>query len=155
MKRMKLVSRTAVCLCFTLVGVVGIGCARTDVTDGDSHAETSAAHWHFTEGRGVGLDEQGETVIGIELAEVTFSEEDALEVPLSSLLQTVRGTFVYVQNGDYYFRSPVQVGQKSSHRVTITDGLFDGDVIASKGAQMLWLTELQSINGGAACTHSH
>lgn len=155
MKQQKRSNWVVICLCLAWIGALGAGCTPSKIPNDHSQPHESVVHWHFVEGRGVQLDNQGEAVIGLELTEVVVSEEDALEVPLSSLLETVRGTFVYVQNGNYYFRLPVQVGGKSGDQAAILEGLFEGDVIASQGAKMLWLTELQSINGGAACTHSH
>lgn len=83
--------------------------------------------------------------------------EDAeiLRIPASALLTTARGAFVYVINGEHYFRSPVEVGRQSGRSVEIVDGLFEGDVVVSAGVEDLWLIELQAINGGESCADSH
>lgn len=80
---------------------------------------------------------------------------DALRIPASALLTTARGTFVYVINGEHYFRSPVVVGPKTGRSVEILDGLFEGDVVVKAGVNDLWLIELQAVNGGESCADSH
>lgn len=79
----------------------------------------------------------------------------ALVVPASALLTTARGDFVYVVNGDHFFRSPVQAGKRTERSVEIIDGLFDGDVVVANGVASLWLVELQAINGGESCADGH
>lgn len=124
------------------------------------HAHAESAPWHFVDGRGVLLTEAGKANLGLQTGSVRPAStqshvEGTIALPFSALLQTVRGDFVYVQNGDYFFRSPVQLGRRSAEAVEVVEGLFEGDVVALAGADMLWLTELQAINGGAACTDGH
>lgn len=80
---------------------------------------------------------------------------EATTLPASAILNTVRGDFVYLLNGDYFFREQVVVGARNGGQVEILDGLFEGDVVAAAGIETLWLTELQAINGGAACADGH
>lgn len=73
-------------------------------------------------------------------------------VPKSSLLRTSGGTFVYVTNGDAYYRTAVKVGSESDNKIEITDGLFAGDHVVVKPVETLWLIELRATKGGG---HSH
>lgn len=80
------------------------------------------------------------------------SDEVAAVIPRSALLNSSQGLFVYVVNGDAYIRTPVKVGSKSDDKVTIADGLFDGDQVVTKPVETLWLIELRATKGGG---HSH
>jgi len=73
-------------------------------------------------------------------------------IPLSALLRTSEGTFVYAVNGDAYFRTAVKAGAESGDRVEITDGLLAGDSVVTTPVQTLWLIELRAVKGGG---HSH
>lgn len=84
---------------------------------------------------------------------VTLPREDVVTViPRSALLRTSEGTFVYVVNGDAYFRTAVKVGSEADGWVEITDGLLAGDQVVTKPVQTLWLIELRATKGGG---HSH
>ncbi|MGH8017404.1 MAG: efflux RND transporter periplasmic adaptor subunit, partial [Opitutaceae bacterium] len=63
---------------------------------------------------------------------VTFNagEREVVAIPATALVQAVSGTFVYVQNGKRFLRTPVQVGAVSEGWAEITDGLYEGDVVA-------------------------
>ncbi len=73
-------------------------------------------------------------------------------IPLSALLRTSEGNFVYAVNGPAYFRTAVKVGATSNDRVEITDGLLAGDAVVTTPVQTLWLIELRAVKGGG---HSH
>ncbi len=79
-------------------------------------------------------------------------EEAVAAVPQSALLRTAEGTFVYVVNGDAYFRTAVKTGAEADGWVEITDGLLAGDQVVTKPVQTLWLIELRATKGGG---HSH
>lgn len=80
------------------------------------------------------------------------SAHRGLTVPSAAVIDGATGEFVYVANGDAFLRTPVQIGRRTSDRVEITEGLFEGDkVVASSGTQ-LWLAELRLTKGGG---HSH
>ncbi len=86
-------------------------------------------------------------------ATITLPREKAVTVvPTSSLLRTSEGTFVYVTNGDAYYRTAVKVGSESDNKIEITDGLFAGDYVVVKPVETLWLIELRATKGGG---HSH
>ena len=85
-----------------------------------------------------------------------FPAGDAVpSIPKSALLTTAEGTFVYAKNDQFYLRSPVKVGARSSDEVEITDGLYAGDEVVTSAVMSLWLAELQVLRGGKACTCGH
>lgn len=77
---------------------------------------------------------------------------DSVAIPRSALLRTATGTFVYVVNGAYLLRTPVQPGAGDGAFIEILDGLYAGDVVATAAVEQLWLTELRLTKGGG---HSH
>lgn len=81
--------------------------------------------------------------------------EAVAAVPSSALLKTAEGTFVYAVNGAFYVRTPVKIGAMSDTMVEITDGLYSGDQIVTSPVMSLWMTELQVLRGGKACTCGH
>jgi hypothetical protein len=66
-----------------------------------------------------------------------------LTVPRSALLDSARGTFVYVSNGGSFLRTAVKIGASDADRVEITDGLYAGDVVVTAAVEKLWVTELR------------
>ena len=79
-------------------------------------------------------------------------DEPVTVVPSSALLRTAEGTFVYVVNGNAYYRTVVKVGSQADNKIEITDGLFSGDQVVTKPVQTLWIIELRATKGGG---HSH
>jgi len=73
-------------------------------------------------------------------------------VPRSVVLETATGKFAYVENGSSLLRTPVTTGAESVDYIEITDGLYAGDVVASKPVESLYLIELRATKGGG---HSH
>lgn len=78
--------------------------------------------------------------------------EAVAAIPQSAVLRSAEGTFVYVVNGDAYFRTPVKVGAEADGWVEIREGLLAGDQVVLKPVQALWLIELRATKGGG---HSH
>lgn len=76
----------------------------------------------------------------------------ALVAPVSSLLETAQGAFVYVKHGAFYRRAPVQTGRRSPEYVEISAGLRTGDTVVVTSVTPLWLAELRLTKGGG---HSH
>lgn len=76
-------------------------------------------------------------------------------IPVSALLTTAEGTFVYAKNDEFFLRTPVKTGARSGSHVEIADGLYTGDEIVTSPVMALWLAELQSLRGGKACTCGH
>ena len=84
--------------------------------------------------------------------EGTFTAQEAQSVtaiPRSALLKTTEGTFAYVVNGDYFFRTAIKTGAENKDFVEVKDGLYSGDQIVKRPVMTLWLAELQAIKGGA------
>jgi len=79
-------------------------------------------------------------------------DEPVTVIPRSSLLRTAEGTFVYVVNGDAFYRTAVKVGSETEEQVEIMDGLFAGDQVVAKPVETLWIIELRATKGGG---HSH
>ncbi len=86
-------------------------------------------------------------------AKFAFSEQgkEALAIPRTALLYSTQGTFAYVQNGDYFLRTPIVVGVETASHVEIKEGLYEGDVVADGVVEMLWLIELRATKGGGHC----
>ena len=80
------------------------------------------------------------------------AERTAMVIPRSAFVDAATGTFVYARNGERWLRTPVKAGGATESFVEILDGLFEGDVVVSKGATDLWLIELRFTKGGG---HSH
>jgi hypothetical protein len=86
-------------------------------------------------------------------ARINLPREEAVPViPQPALLRTSEGSFVYVVNGDAYFRTAVKTGSEADGWVEITDGLFAGDQVVTRPVETLWLIELRATKGGG---HSH
>jgi hypothetical protein len=75
-----------------------------------------------------------------------------LTIPRSAVLETATGKFAFVQNGDYLLRTPVATGVESAEYAEITDGIYLGDMVATKPVETLYLIELRLTKGGG---HSH
>lgn len=76
-------------------------------------------------------------------------------IPLSAVVDSVRGPFVYVANDTSFLRTPVKLGAAQDGVVEVLDGLFDGDVVVTNGSPGLWMIELQAVNGGKGCGAAH
>lgn len=81
--------------------------------------------------------------------------EAVTAIPLSALLKTAEGSFVYAANSEFYVRTPVKVGAMSEDHAEITDGLYAGDQVVVSPVMSLWLAELQVLRGGKACSCGH
>lgn len=79
------------------------------------------------------------------------SSGSVVAVPRTAVLETATGKFVFVENGEHLIRTPVTTGAESADFVEITDGLYSGDVVASKPAETLYLIELRATKGGGHC----
>ncbi len=127
--------------------------------DGHDHAAEAAPAVLFKAGRGLQLGATAAQFIGLATAEVAARDlpgaAGAPAIPESALLRTVRGEFVFVANGGWYLRTPVQTGAVAGGWIEIRDGLYEGDTVVAQGARALWLAEIQAVNGGVSCTHGH
>jgi hypothetical protein len=80
------------------------------------------------------------------------AQQTALTVPRSAVLETATGKFAFVENGEFLLRTPVSTGAESTDYIEITDGLYEGDIVASNPVETLYLIELRATKGGG---HSH
>lgn len=99
----------------------------------------------YKAGHGVRLTPAAAQFAGLATAEFTGT------LPPAALLRTAKGDFVYVANGDWFLRTPVRVATAPGGGLRVDDGLYEGDVLVTAGVRMLWLAELQAINGGVGC----
>ena len=74
-------------------------------------------------------------------------------VPESSVLTTATGDFVFAVNGEHFLRTPIKTAGRANGWVAVTDGLLEGDAVATSGVQELWRIELHATKAGAACAH--
>jgi hypothetical protein len=49
-------------------------------------------------------------------------------------------------------RTPITVGAEDAEHAAITDGIYAGDIVATKPVETLYLIELRATKGGG---HSH
>ena len=98
-------------------------------------------------------DVDGRFLVGSSLL-VRFSHSDgrsALSIPESAVIDGVAGAFVYAANGEHFTRTQVKVGSVTDGWVEVIDGLYAGDVVATKAVDSLWLIELCALKGGTPC----
>jgi len=74
-----------------------------------------------------------------------------LVVPREAVIRGTSGNLVYAVNGDAYTLTWVEIGAEANGMVEITDGLFAGDSVVTRGAMDLWLVELRAVKGGQGC----
>ncbi len=102
----------------------------------------------------VGVTTAGSKIEDGEFVGATISvprTESVTVIPSSALLRTVMGTYVYVVNGNAYYRTAVTVGSKTNEKIEITEGLYPGDQVVAKPVETLWLIELRATKGGGHC----
>lgn len=134
------------------IAVLGSGLLlAAGCTDSQAHPTTSepVAASSYKAGHGVQLTPTAARFAGLVTAEFTG------RLPADALLRTAKGDFVYVANGPWLLRTPVTVQGDPLAGFTVSDGLYEGDVIATGGVRVLWLAELQAINGGVGCADGH
>jgi hypothetical protein len=78
--------------------------------------------------------------------------ESVVAVPRSAVLETATGKYAYVENAGNLLRTPISTGSESADFIEIKDGLYSGDIVASKPVETLYLIELRATKGGG---HSH
>lgn len=134
------------------------GCNRSAAETGEAHADAAQAA-HYKAGHGLQLSPSAARFIGLATAEVGTREIGAAgsvsAIPAAALLRTVKGDFVFVANGDWYLRTPVQIGAAHGDWLEVTGGLYEGDTVVTQGANALWLAELSATNGGVGCADGH
>ncbi|MBE2216447.1 MAG: hypothetical protein IAE82_21430 [Opitutaceae bacterium] len=126
----------------------------------DHHAHgAEAVAAEYKAGHGVRLGATAAAFVGLRLGDVETrdlpSASAATAVPRDAVLHTVRGTFVFVDNGGWLLRTPVSVGVSEDGWVEVRDGLYEGDRVAVAGVDALWLAEISAVNGGVGCADGH
>ncbi|MDL5046577.1 hypothetical protein QQ054_11085 [Oscillatoria amoena NRMC-F 0135] len=82
----------------------------------------------------------------------SIQPKPVISIPRYALLKTAQGAYVFVENGGYLLRTKVQTGIEHAGDIEITSGLYEGDVIAVKPVETLYMIELRATKGGG---HSH
>jgi hypothetical protein len=75
-----------------------------------------------------------------------------IAIPRSALLEASTGRYAFVQNGSFLLRTEIKTGAQTDDFVEVTEGLYEGDNIAVKPVEALYLIELRATKGGG---HSH
>lgn len=83
--------------------------------------------------------------------EAGLAKQESVAIPSSAVLETAAGLFAYVQNGESLLRTPITTGITDGQWVEVTDGLYEGDVVATKPVSSLYLIELRATKGGGHC----
>jgi hypothetical protein len=147
---------------FVLLSTLGLvafsGCTRSTAETGAPVAASAPAA-HYKAGHGIQLSDAAARFIALETVDVTVrdvgSNQAVMVVPAAALLRTVKGNFVFVANGGWFLRTPVQVGANDEAWFEVRDGLYEGDTVVARGMSELWLAELQAVNGGVGCADGH
>lgn len=71
---------------------------------------------------------------------VTGRSDDAIAVPLEAVLGDSGTYFVYLDNGDYFEKINVVLGQRDDQFVEIIEGVFPGDRVVTRGNYQLQFT---------------
>lgn len=133
------------------------GCGKSIAAAGPTAEPTPAAV--YKAGHGVQLTPTARQFADIATAELGTHAfpggGEAVAVPATALLRTVRGDFVYVANGPWFLRTPVTVGAMDATHLEIKAGLYEGDTIVIRGVRALSLAEIQALNGGVGCADGH
>jgi len=89
------------------------------------------------------------------LSEIRGKRSNVPAIPATAFVDSVKGPFVYIANGNSYLRTPIRIGAQQNGVVEVLDGLFEGDVIVAHGSSGLWMVELQAVNAGKGCADCH
>lgn len=130
---------------------------------GDSRAETSAGEAEsaasYKAGHGLRLTPAALEFAGVRTKEVSLRAagggREVLSVPGDAVLRTVRGDFVFVENGGWFLLTPVVTGATGTAHVEIKEGLYEGDFVVTRGVRQIALAEIQALNGGVGCADGH
>ena len=138
-------------LVLTALALSGCG----DTQPAAPHAEHEAVACTYKAGHGVQLSATARAFAGLTTTMVAPHGDAETAVPLEAVLSTATGPVVFVANGESFLRTPVSVGRKTATHIAITDGLYEGDLVAVKGVRTLALAEIQAVNGGVGCADGH
>ena len=145
--------KTLLTLSILSAAVMFSGCGASHAEPAQTKTPVSAAV--YKAGNGLQLSSGARELIGLKTADVAEREIGAAgrraAIPVSALIRTVKGDFVYVANGPWLLRTHVTIGAGDATWIHVADGLYEGDTIVAQGARALWLAELQAVNGGVGC----
>lgn len=79
------------------------------------------------------------------------SPQKGVGIPHSAILETSTGKYAFVQNGDSLLRTEIKTGAGNGEYVEVVEGLYEGDTIAVKPVETLYLIELRATKGGGHC----
>ena len=71
-----------------------------------------------------------------------------LSIPRAALLETITGTFVFVEREGHLFRIPVATGTITNDSVEIAEGITLADKVVTAPVELIYLTELRLTKGG-------
>jgi len=77
--------------------------------------------------------------------------QKVVSIPLAAVLETSTGKFAFVRNGSCLLRTGIKTGAQDRDHIEVTDGLYEGDTIAVKPVEALYLIELRATKGGGHC----
>lgn len=77
--------------------------------------------------------------------------QKGIVIPHSAILETSTGKYAFVQNGDHLLRTEIKTGAGNGEYVEVTEGLYEGDTVAVKPVETLYLIELRATKGGGHC----
>ena len=135
------------------------GCSRGSATSAIDAIPEPAPAVTYKSGRGLRLSPAATVFISLQTADLTTRDsagaKGASTIPAAALLRTAKGDFVYVANGGWFLRTAVVIGATDASWLEVKDGLYEGDIVVTRGTRALWLAEIQAVNGGVACTEGH
>lgn len=74
-----------------------------------------------------------------------------LAIPHSARLKTSTGSFAFVKNGEFLLRTEIKTGIENEEWIEILEGLYEGDQLAIKPVEALYMIELRATKGGGHC----
>ena len=77
-----------------------------------------------------------------------LAKKPTLSIPKAALLETITGSFVFVERDGHLLRIPVVEGTIAGDSVEITEGLTVGDKVVVAPVELIYLTELRLTKGG-------
>ena len=77
-----------------------------------------------------------------------LAKKPTLSIPKAALLETITGSFVFVEREGHLLRIPIVAGTVTGDSVEITEGLTIGDKVVLAPVELIYLTELRLTKGG-------
>ena len=136
------------------LSLLASGCSDSSAAaTASDHEETACT---YKAGHGVQLTPAAREFADLTTDEVAPRGEAWTAIPRAAVLPTANGPVVYVANGDWFLRTPIELGAAlDDDQVEVTAGLYEGDLVAVGGLRVLTLAEIQAVNGGVGCADGH